>query len=196
MDEHSGPRGGWTYRVPEDGSTISAGSVPQLIKDVLRYYQVNGFQIPPALDDAVLTHICTTYWQCLDNGIPNSVAKGAVRSWSLQDVARFSQTLFGALIGGTKVTQAEADRRAAICASCPANVRPEGCVGCNSRAMKEAIALVSRAGKTRFDPVLFSCRFCGCFINSVIWFPLEVLQKNTPTEENRDLPAHCWKKAL
>jgi hypothetical protein len=196
LDEHTGPRGGWTYRIPEDGSTINSGSVPQLVRDTLRYYQANRLPIPTALDDVILTYICETYWQCTQNGVPNAVARGTRPSLGLQEVIRFSQTLFGAFIGGTKVTQAEADRRASICASCPANVHPEGCTGCNSSALKAGIALVSRAGKTKYDPQLFSCRFCGCFINSVVWFPLDVLQKNTPTSENRDLPAHCWKKSI
>ena len=64
----------------------------------------------------------------------------------------------------------------------------------HGRVLKEAVRTLSQHGTTPLDDQLQSCEFCGCFIRSMVWFPIETLHKFTDATENANLPAHCWKK--
>ncbi|MEI8280769.1 MAG: hypothetical protein WCG75_00045 [Armatimonadota bacterium] len=195
LNAHFGPRGGWTYRIPENGIIVNGGTFEALVTEAANHYRANNLCVPADLENIILAYACQTYAECSYDNVPNAVARGVIKSWQLTDVIRFSKTMFDAMISGEKVDQTEADRRARICSTCPFNVQPDGCLGCNSRLLKESITALTRAGKTQYDSQLMSCKFCGCFINAMVWFPLSTLQKFTDPKENSDLPDYCWKKA-
>ena len=174
---------------------VTGGTFDALVTEVRNHYLANNLSVPVDLEQIILSYVCQTYAECSFDNVPNAVARGTIKqTLGLADVIRFSKTLFDAMIGGEKVTQDEANRRAQICSTCPYNVQPDGCMGCNSRLLKEAVSSLSRAGKTPYDGQLMSCRFCGCFINSMVWFPISTLVKFSNSQENSDLPAWCWKK--
>lgn len=88
------------------------------------------------------------------------------------------------------VSQAEADRRARICASCYFNVGVEGCGSCHKMATLVTGEVASK--KTSYDPRLKACAVCKCALKSLIWFPLNALNP-----DKRDLvPSFCWQKAI
>lgn len=194
LEQDTVPPGGWRYRVPETGFVIQAWSWAALVPKVVAHYQANATKPPPDLEDLVVKYACDTYAKCDEGGIPNRIARNVLKGLHVNEVIRFTQTLFDAVKRGERISQDEANRRASICAGCEFNQKPEGCTGCNSSAIKGLVSTLSQAGRTPHDAQLQSCRFCGCFIQSLIWYPLETLQKFTDQAENAELPNHCWKK--
>ena len=190
-DDHIGPPGGWKYRVPETGVLIQGGSFIQLNEFVAKHYTDNAMAVPANLHDMVLEYACKNGANCDFDGVQVSKTSGK-KSLNIGDVIRFSRTYVDALLRGDKVSQEEANRRAAICAECPSNKPLEGCSSCNSRGLRDFVRFMSQHGSTAMDDRLNSCEYCGCFIRSMVWFPLESLKRFD--NDNSQLPANCWKK--
>lgn len=92
------------------------------------------------------------------------------------------------------VDQAEAERRAAICSSCPANVPIEGCSACVG--MLNVIAQVRGAVTTEAEPLLKACSICHCSNKAQVWVKADILRKGiTPEQEGQfaTIP-WCWKR--
>lgn len=194
LNEHNVIPGGWNYRVPETGIEIAGGSWPQLNIFVRNHYQANAIPVPANLDALITEYACNNGADCMYNEVEVVKPKGR-KSLEIGDVIRFSMSLLhGLTVGGGKVSQAEATSRAMICSTCRFNRKPLGCTGCNARVLKEAVRTLSQHGSTPVDEQLQSCEFCGCFIRSMVWFPIETLHKFSDATENENLPAHCWKK--
>jgi hypothetical protein len=113
-------------------------------------------------------------------------ADPSTRWLTLADIKRFMSSLTS--WDGSFVDQAEAERRAQICAGCPMNVVVSGCKGCGGilKWAKEKLGGKS----TSKDGALESCRVCGCFNSVSVWIPLEA-----QNVEGLEFPDHCWKKA-
>lgn len=94
------------------------------------------------------------------------------------------------------VSQEEADRRARICANCPANTAVSGCFSCFS--ISELIANVKGARKTVADSVLKNCAPCKCPLRSMVWVKDEVLAKSITEEHHAQYQMldWCWKKDI
>jgi hypothetical protein len=194
LNEHMVIPGGWHYRVPETGIEIMGGSWPQLHEFVRNHYTANAIKIPENLDTLITEYSCRNGADCMYNEVEIRKPEGR-KSLQIGDVIRFSMSLLhGLTVGGGKVDQVEATRRASICSTCIYNRKPLGCTGCNARVLKEAVKTFSQHGSTPLDENLQSCEFCGCFIRSMVWFPIETLHKFTDATENKNLPAHCCKK--
>lgn len=91
------------------------------------------------------------------------------------------------------VDQAEAERRARICAACVANVEVSGCFSC--KQIVDFIFRVKGARKTEADSALRSCGVCKCSNRAQVWVKPELLEKRI-TPEHREqyaLLSHCWK---
>jgi hypothetical protein len=161
---------------------------------VVQHYKANAIQIPNNLMDFITEYACRNGADCSYDEV--EIPKPAGRkSLQIGDVIRFSMSLLhGLTVGGGKVNQEEANRRADICAGCRFNRNPLGCTGCNARVLKEAVKTFSQHGSTPVDDKLQSCEFCGCFIRSMVWFPIETLHKFADATENENLPDYCWKK--
>ena len=194
LNEHMVIPGGWSYRVPETGIEIAGGSWPQLHEFIRNHYTANAIKIPANFDTLITEYACLNGADCSYDEV-NIPKPAGLKSLQLGDVIRFSMSLLhGLTVGGGKVGQAEANRRANICSTCPFNRKPLGCTGCNARVLKDAVKTFSQHGSTPVDESLQSCEFCGCFIRSMVWFPIETLHKFSDATENENLPAHCWKK--
>ena len=194
LNEHMVIPGGWSYRVPETGVEIAGGSWPQLHEFIRNHYTANAIKIPANLDTLITEYACLNGADCSYDEV-NIPKPAGLKSLQLGDVIRFSMSLLhGLTVGGGKVGQAEANRRANICSTCQFNRKPLGCTGCNARVLKDAVKTFSQHGSTPVDESLQSCEFCGCFIRSMVWFPIETLHKFSDAIENENLPAHCWKK--
>ena len=190
----TGQPGGWRYQIPETGYTAVSNSYTGLKAKIIKHFVANDLTVPSdiEIERRVNDYLCMNGCDCTYEDVP--IVRSSRRSMQISDVAKFTATLVHSLVSGQKVSQEEADRRAGICSMCTSNVKPEGCTGCNSRLLKETVKLVSRHGNTGFDDKLNSCEHCGCFIRSMIWFPIETMHKFTDDSENEQLPAHCWKK--
>lgn len=189
------PPGNWIYRIPETGIEIIAGSWTQLQTFVEQHYQSNAIPIPKNLVELLTEFSCRRGVDCSYDDVPIPKATSS-RSFEIGDVVKFTMSLaHGLTIGGGKVSVDEATRRAAICAGCIYNRKPNGCSACNSRVIKETVKALSSHGSTIYDDKLQSCEFCGCFVRSMVWFPIETLRKFTDSAQNKNLPDHCWKKS-
>lgn len=92
------------------------------------------------------------------------------------------------------VPQAEAERRAAICVSCPLNVNLDSGCGAGCRKLVEHLTPGMAAKRTLFDLKLRSCAVCHCFNKVQVWFPLSILEENdTPERQAQYPPTFCWK---
>jgi hypothetical protein len=95
------------------------------------------------------------------------------------------------------VTQEEADRRAAICASCEFNADLGfSCGACADRLFQMLGQIFRAPRKTPYDIHLGGCAICSCALKVAVWVPLRVQQAGLNDElraEFRQVP-YCWKK--
>lgn len=98
------------------------------------------------------------------------------------------------LSGFKTVEQEEANRRAAICASCYLKTPPQGCGSC----LKIAQLIVGdvAAKTTPHDSYLVNqaCSVCSCPVKSIVHFPLSALDKADSPEKQEAFPTFCWRK--
>jgi hypothetical protein len=114
--------------------------------------------------------------------------------------------------GGKTVDQVEANRRATICESCPANQRVKenekgpGCCGGKwvsvvkdvPRAVAAALTWPMVKNKTTpSDAKLYTCTPCGCPLRTKVWVPLEVLSYSPSILQSMEKTSggKCWNLA-
>ena len=92
--------------------------------------------------------------------------------------------------GGKLVSQEEANRRAAICATCPYNAanhrKGPGCTSCFA---KRAWLFFQKKVRSDHDNELTYCKVCGCNLKLKVHFPLGSIDNKGILPE---YPAHCW----
>jgi len=187
------PRGGvWKYRQPESGFMIEADSWIELVKSVRKHRVANGYPIPITLEADIEEGVCELCPSiCVESTgkdiVPERVTWGQVVSFTSIMIESLAK-------GWPKVGQEEADRRASICATCPDNVRAEGCTGCSSKQINSLVGVVAGSSSTKHDSNLESCRHCGCLNRAQIWFPLDILKNHMDSRVAEKLPSSCWKK--
>lgn len=190
-EKQTTPHGGWRYRQRESGKLIEATSFQNLVAAVRQHRVANGYPIQMDIEQEVEEGVCKEVPEaCHDKPadlVPNRL--------TIANVVAFTMTLGESILkGNPRVDKAEADRRALLCSGCPANIRADGCGGCNSKRLDEVISKVTKAGTTEYDSKLESCKYCGCLNRAQVWFPLEILQNHIKPEVRDALPDHCWKK--
>ena len=89
--------------------------------------------------------------------------------------------------GKPTVQQAEADRRASICARCYLNVNVSGCTACQPIVQQ----LIGKR-KTKWDDRLRACGVCKCLLRAKVHFPIDSLP--SAPENQAMYPAFCWLK--
>lgn len=181
------PVGGYQYTQKETGQSFSAATPDILISKVVAHRRANNLPVPFNVTEEIEMYICHEHPE-----LCQEVQHNPRKTPTLDLAIKFTKTLVAA--GRDRVDQDEADRRAGICSSCPANQQPAGCTGCKLGIVKRAIEFIAGSRKTAYDSQLKSCNHCGCFNAAQIWLPLDALQSVTSQAENDSLPAHCWKK--
>jgi hypothetical protein len=191
-DKETVPAGGiFRYVQPESGLEIRESSWRNLVNSVRLHRQANGYAIPVDYEREVEEGFC----KLLPEACKEGAASPTPKRLTIGQVISFTSILGESMLRGNPRCSAEvADERASICASCPDNIKPDGCGGCNSRKVDSLVSKLTGAKPTSHDSRLDSCRHCGCLNRAQVWFPLEILQKHTSKEVREALPAHCWKK--
>jgi hypothetical protein len=97
--------------------------------------------------------------------------------------------------GGHPVDRAEAERRAAICTTCPLNVAPlwweQMLKDPIAEAMRITLEIKNKMNLTvDNEDSLHVCRACGCCTRLKVWSPLAIIKEHTPKSVN--FPPHCW----
>lgn len=190
------PHYGRTYRftIPHTGVTMSDSSMLGLYSKIRMHLDANGFDGAVITLDEIHEYNAKEFAKvdpdCCFETNPEP------RHHTLDDVWRFTKTIFSNISSGSdRVDQDEANRRAAICAACPANVTPGNCLSCaNSGKAAAIVGVFVGERKTPYDATLQACQFCGCFNKVQVWFPLTDLQYGMSQEIRDQLPSGCWKK--
>lgn len=109
------------------------------------------------------------------------------------DVVEGAKAYAAFLLGGT-VSQEEANRRARICAGCYLRIQPQGCGACVKIGQLITGNVANK--KTPHDSNLVNkaCAVCKCPVQSLVHFPLDMLEKVDNAEQQQAFPEFCWRK--
>lgn len=121
------PPGGWQYREKSTDYLIVAPNYDELFNLIEDHRLANGLDLSSGWEQRVVDELCETLPPtfCLDEDAPLPE-----RKTSLRDVKNFMRTVTKwAMSDATYATEEEAERRAAICATCPMNIAVSGCRG-------------------------------------------------------------------
>lgn len=95
--------------------------------------------------------------------------------------------------GGAPVTQALAEKRAAVCVSCPKNVEGSWYTVAPAQLIRETLEARKDINlATSHDAALKSCDVCKCLMPLKVWVPLHHIVDHTPPLILAEFPAHCW----
>jgi hypothetical protein len=185
------PPGGWKYRQAESGLEIYGGDYFDLKEKVRMHRQTNQFG-PTDLDQDIQAQLCSRLPVNARAIFCRPCVQTEIRSIDLEDVTHFLKTAASWIKKPRFVSQAEANSRAEICASCPKNVRITGCTACRN-LIKWSFEVIGHRN-TPFDSKLGACEVCGCGNAAQVHLPLEVLKKGVT--KKMVFPDFCWKKSL
>jgi hypothetical protein len=190
--------GGWKFKVPHTGNTITGGEYFDLWKNVRSHYKANGYT--PITEHEFQDILCQNAPYGADFCVPydpaDPVPKPQKRGTTIDHLIRFAKAMKNALTkgGGAIVPKEEAERRAAICARCPMNGKAAGCTPC--RGLLNYVSKAIGNLKTSFDNRLQACTVCGCELRVSVWVDLESQVKDLSEAVREEFPkAWCWKAA-
>lgn len=167
----------------EDGKQFKSVSFNNLCYQVKEHRVENGGDLSLGWQNRLGNALCENFKlsQC-------SEFEGPDRKLSVSDMKTFFETM--AKWSGIKfatVDQDEADRRAAICSTCPKNVEIHGCSGC-FRLLSKIQSLIGNK-RTKEDHMLQGCEVCACSLRAKVWLPIEAM---AGTRQDDQFPDHCW----
>lgn len=182
------PPGGWRFHVPQTGADLVSTDHSRLYNTAVLHLEEHGIPVPVDYLEQFNDTLCHQINADCEVVVP---ATNETRSMTAGDALRFLRVMREwAGVGGELVPQAEADRRAEICAGCPYNIPITGCSVCQGIAGKITELIGSRG--SRFDSQLKGCAICACENTAQVHLPLKVLHKGvTP---GMVFPDFCWKK--
>ena len=190
INRKTGKLGGWRYYQPETDTLIEGPHYDGLVNKVANHRAANGLPLEPNWQQDIIDYMCS---QVPDACKDKPVKEGP--TITMGQVLTFTKILGEAILkGNERVEAGEAEERARVCAKCPSNVTPAGCVPCGLSGAASLLSKFVGARQTEHDNLLKSCKHCGCLNKAQVWFPLELLQKHMSDKVNKDLPNNCWKK--
>lgn len=197
------PPGGWWFKtdtgiqLPPPGQGIPGTyAYADLEAMVVAWYKANGRHVPPDISAQIEHQMCARLPPefCADS----SGRLLALHPWSglrqtISQIVEGTTALLSWLASGFEfVPQAEADARAAVCASCPFNGPAVGCTGCVGSAMQTlrvSLRQLVGARKTAVDGRLNSCYICGCELRVKVWVPRAILASHMSGDQAKAFPA-------
>ena len=175
---------GFSWPVHETKTCVVSMGFDTLVESVKAHIKANDAPISPNLERDMNEHACAQFPDLCAELDPDAERK--VNLWYL--AKRFFTAAITAASQGL-VPQEEAERRAAICATCPNNQPMEAqmCVGCwSAKFVKEAAEALS-ARHTALDAQLDTCSLCQCSLKLKCHVPVEGMQ-----EKEIQWPKFCW----
>ena len=190
--------GGYTYLQKETALILTANSLGELTRQVIAHRKHKS--LPFGSEADVQKEI--ERWICGRLGSNECISEGPDDPWvptpqdsnvmSMEKIVGFSTAAWTWLkSGGEFVTKEEAQRRAAICWACPANVdQGHECFTCSlGKLVRSAVPDDRRIAG------LHSCQFCGCDLVSKVNLPDPAIIASD-TSRGIIFPAHCWQKSI
>lgn len=182
------PPGGWFFQEPATGMTFKDIAFSMLVQRVAVHRRNNNIETKGDLASEIETAICARLSpenqvaHCeMGTAYPKSV------HWSMID--RFLKSAVAFVTGDENlVSQAEAERRANICAACPLNTGLHGCAMCRQTLNALREKLTTR--RTTQDDKLQACSWCLCDNRVQVHVPLSALRAGK--RELPNPPSWCW----
>jgi hypothetical protein len=175
---------GWFYKVDETKTVLVSHGWPSLIDDVKAHMAGNGIPEPLTIELIMADFICQYIPDWCAEIRPEKEAK--VSAWKM--MKKFYRAVEATWHEG-QVSQEEAERRAAICATCPKNTDElvGFCVGCHTRDLLTKMTDFMRSKRTSYDDKLKTCRECHCRLALKVW-----VHKSAMQDEEIQWPEWCW----
>tara|TARA_R110001599_G_scaffold85828_2_gene230433 strand:- start:21578 stop:22168 length:591 start_codon:yes stop_codon:yes gene_type:complete len=170
----------------EDGVVFKSGNFMQLTRAVMLHREENGGDLSSGWVSRFGTSYCDSHPDCISCTKDEAPLN---RVLTLGEVSAFLRAVVKWIASGKVVDQSEAERRAAICASCPLNVEITNCKSCFKLAEKSR-ALIGNVS-TSLDSNLDGCYACGCNLKVKVWCPSSVV---AGTKTDSFYPDYCWQK--
>lgn len=169
---------------PDTGRTFTERSKEKLIAHIVNYRAQNGLEPLHNLGDVIDDYLCR---------LPENIGKCEEykpvlrRGWLAYFTGAMHVLKNVAYGDGNMVEQETADKRAAVCKTCPLNVFPDKGPFIQ---WTDEVALAATGGrKTTSDKHLGNCDACTCVLKSLVW----AKDVKPTTVEKLTLPKHCWK---
>jgi hypothetical protein len=190
------PPGGYHFitATPEGGTLKIESHSVESVQELLLKYRLNNNLPVGNPQQEVIDYICGTW----PHFCTETTEAFLVPAMSITREAHLSRRVsdwtarLWALGSDNAVAQPEADRRAAICSSCPQNkdYRPGACAPC-VESLDRLSFIWLRNRSTPFDQSLGGCRACGANLKTAVQAsrlpPLSDADKNS-------LDPSCWRK--
>lgn len=186
------PPDGYRFTCPETHYTIRSRDYWSWIDKIKAHYRANEIPLPQNIEDVAADQLCSQLapeWCGRANETPwvnIRFGLGDVRDWLVAHLKL-------AVNGFKFVEQAEAERRAYICAACPNNVDTGGC-GAHCHKLGELITGDIARRSTPYDADLKACAICHCLGSVQVHFPLNILEASDTPERQALYPSYCWKQ--
>jgi hypothetical protein len=182
----------------EDGGKSRGNTLGILMAAVRDYRRINALPMPDDMQAIVEDQLCRTLppgnCKFMDGTLPATFVN---TRFSLDDLKAGMKTLAAVVVSGKTVDKEEANRRAEICAACPANMQPSSaCFGC--AGVEEVVGAIVGTQTTKSDQYLKVCGACHCFNKTQVWVTAEDLDAGVSDKQMERLElfeGHCWKVA-
>jgi hypothetical protein len=160
---------------------VYVGWVSQIFKAIISHEISKGNKLPQGWENEVWSKLAQKYPYFVKHKPDPEDAPVTV---SVATITSFLNVMRKRMLNSDLVDDAEAKRRATICAKCPKAAPMVGCSAC--KALARQMMKTPKASLT--SPDKNSCSACGCYIDVKVWLPLEVLG------EAAEHPYHesCW----
>lgn len=175
----------WRYVQPETGAVFRGLSYWGMRDAVFAHRKAMGLDTGSGWEARFQDDLCKQNEQVAcdrDKNAPRPMSQ----SVTLDDLKRFMTTLVNQR--GDFVSKEEAERRAAICSTCPKNQVVRGCWGCFG--ISKLVGAFLKGSKTSRDTALDSCSVCKCVLRAKVWLKLDTIDNS-----GLEYPDHCWQKA-
>lgn len=193
-DPNTVPPGGWKYRVPETGFTLSRNSRALLVQSVSEHLTANNIPSDPGtILSRIEAQICERApASCYKVQHSPATPRPAGRRWSLREILNGVSAWLFDVKGENYAPMDVVRKRASVCANCPLRVESDACQECS----KTYQAMVKRVGHSRIDPLrsfkLRICDACGCFQAVKVQLTLPTVMKRISPEQKAKLHHGCW----
>lgn len=191
---HVPPPPHFRYKHPVSGWESIRHAWDLLRGDVTAHTEGNGY--PPVSDEEIEQQMCENMGEDIKARFCNGDGLTVRGGLHWRELMSGTQVLLQHLLNGRKrVSQEEAERRAAICVQCPRNVSFTRPCGGMCPELESVVVGIVGGEKTSLDPKLEACSVCGCSLRAAVWVPIAQLSTQEDADFIEKAPEPCWKRA-
>lgn len=187
------PPGGWKYTVPETGVTITAQFYHLLRQRVVQHLAANRVEVTDEMlliiEDGACRETQPPGSWCARR--PPKPVDGKLPFLTLEIAERFIKTVWQVVKERKFVSREEAERRLAICMSCPLATSIGGCEGCTT-LYKKMVEMIGKTNPLTVERGKEFCGACGCLLLAKSAIPNATLDRAEGSTKPR-YHEKCWR---